>query len=308
MIDFIGDIHGYADQLEELLNMLGYEQKNASYSHPERKVVFIGDYIDRGPKIKRTLEIVRSMTEYGSARALMGNHEYNAICFNMLNKDGRHLREHSLKNINQHCETIRQFKNDQKGYGDYINWFKTLPLFIEEENFRAVHACWDYESIDYLRSNLKENLLSENQIFQSSVKDSELYFAVEKILKGKEVRLPGNCIFEDKEGNERHEIRIKWWENPRGFTFRDISVIPDDSLPEEQLDPDQQETDFYLPDEKPVFFGHYWLTSEPDLFRSNVCCLDYSVAKNGKLVAYRMNGERQLQSANFELVNNHLIN
>ena len=48
MIDFIGDIHGHADKLEELLLKLGYTKSAGAYSHPQRKVLFVGDYIDRG--------------------------------------------------------------------------------------------------------------------------------------------------------------------------------------------------------------------------------------------------------------------
>ena len=73
MTDFIGDIHGHADELTQLLKKLGYEQKNGSYCHPERKVLFVGDYIDRGPKIRETLEIVKRMVDNGNAIALMGN-------------------------------------------------------------------------------------------------------------------------------------------------------------------------------------------------------------------------------------------
>ena len=61
MIDLIGDVHGYADELEELLTKLGYSKKDNYYSHPERKALFVGDYIDRGPKIRETLEIVKKM-------------------------------------------------------------------------------------------------------------------------------------------------------------------------------------------------------------------------------------------------------
>ncbi|MBL0340920.1 MAG: metallophosphoesterase [Bacteroidetes bacterium] len=81
MIDFIGDIHGHADKLKALLTKLGYSNKKGSYSHLERKALFVGDYIDRGPKIRETLAIVKSMVDCGNAIALMGNHEYNALCF-----------------------------------------------------------------------------------------------------------------------------------------------------------------------------------------------------------------------------------
>jgi hypothetical protein len=56
----------------------------------------------------------------------------------------------------------------------------------------------------------------------------------------------------------------------------------------------------YGKEEKPVFFGHYWLEDEiPMLQTPNVCCLDYSVANNGKLVAYRFNGEHRLNDKNY---------
>ncbi|MFZ1679216.1 MAG: metallophosphoesterase, partial [Saprospiraceae bacterium] len=102
MIDFIGDIHGHADKLEALLKKLGYTFNAGSYSHPERKILFVGDYIDRGPKIRETLDIVRRMVENENAIALMGNHEYNAICFHYPEKEGGHLRNHEIKNVLQH--------------------------------------------------------------------------------------------------------------------------------------------------------------------------------------------------------------
>lgn len=81
MIDFIGDIHGHADELEALLLKMNYTCKHSAYAHPDRKALFVEDYIDRGPKIKETLNIVRRMVDSGNAIALMGNHEYNALCF-----------------------------------------------------------------------------------------------------------------------------------------------------------------------------------------------------------------------------------
>src|SRR6056297_1711639 len=99
MTDLIGDIHGHADELKELLLKLGYQKNNGTYSHPERKVLFVGDYIDRGPKIRETLQIVKSMVASGNAIALMGNHEYNALCFHFQDNESGHLRKHSIKNI-----------------------------------------------------------------------------------------------------------------------------------------------------------------------------------------------------------------
>lgn len=98
-IDFIGDIHGYADELEQLLAKLGYNKSKGYYSHPnERQVIFVGDFIDRGPKIFQTLKIVKQMCDNGTAQAVMGNHEYNAILFHTKNtKDGGYFRTHCFK-------------------------------------------------------------------------------------------------------------------------------------------------------------------------------------------------------------------
>jgi len=160
MIDFIGDIHGHADKLMELLEKLGYSAKNGTYSHPTMTALFIGDYIDRGPKIRETLIIVRQMVESGNAIALMGNHEYNALCFHHEEREGGHLRKHLIKNIVQHFETLKQFQNKQEEYEDYLEWFKTLPLYYETEDFRAVHACWDSGNIAFLRSELVNDRLN----------------------------------------------------------------------------------------------------------------------------------------------------
>ncbi|MCH7415244.1 metallophosphoesterase [Belliella sp. R4-6] len=299
MIDFIGDIHGHADKLEALLLKLGYSKSNGIYSHPERKALFVGDYIDRGPKITETLEIVKNMVESENAIALMGNHEYNAICFNLKAAGGGHLREHSAKNINQHQATLNQFQNKQHEYEMYLEWFKTLPLFYETEEFRAVHACWDKESIEYLKENLVEGKLTDELIYQSVKKGSPLYEAFEQTLKGKELKLPDGLFFTDKDGARRTEIRIKWWEDPNQMTYKEISVEPIDNLPDRQVDVSGiGSIDYYPESDKKVFFGHYWLKGEPALYKDNICCLDYSVAKDGKLVAYRMHDELHLQREN----------
>jgi hypothetical protein len=72
-IALIGEIHGHADELKALLKKLGYKPCGGSYRHEEgRTVLFLGDHIDRGPKIKETLAIVRGMVEVGDAIALIG--------------------------------------------------------------------------------------------------------------------------------------------------------------------------------------------------------------------------------------------
>lgn len=315
MIDLIGDVHGHADELEELLEKLGYIKEINHYAHPDRnrKVLFVGDYIDRGPKIRETLEIVKQMVVHGSAIALMGNHEYNALCFHLKDSEGNYLRKHSEKNRDQHSKTLDQFKNKQEDFEMYLDWFKTLPLFYETETFRAVHACWDYKSIDYLKKHLKNNRLTDDLICQSVKEETELYKAIEDTLKGKELLLPDGEKFYDKDGHGRNEMRYKWWEDlSKNLTYDQVKLHPIDGLPESMIDfADIKHKDYYKKDDKPVFFGHYWLKVEdevnkkPSLFRNNICCLDYSVAKEGHLVAYSFNEESILGGEKFTYVNYH---
>lgn len=303
MIDLIGDIHGHSDKLTELLLKLGYSLKNGSYAHPERKALFVGDYIDRGPKIKETLEIVRRMVENGNAIALMGNHEYNALCFHFQETEGGHLRKHLIKNIIQHYETLRQFQNRQEEYEEYLDWFKTLPLYYETAAFRAVHACWDVNHIHYLRETLHNDRLTDEMIYQSVKMGSPLNIAIDETLKGKEIELPEGVSFIDKDGTHRSAIRIKWWEDPARATYKSISVAALGNLPNTQINLSQfPYTVHYHSDDKPVFFGHYWLKGNPMLYRGNVCCLDYSVAKHGYLVAYRFDNENILDNSKLMFV------
>jgi hypothetical protein len=107
--------------------------------------------------------------------------------------------------------------------------------------------------------------------------------------------MPEGLYFTDKDGTRRTQIRIKWWENPSRMTYRSISVEPIENLPDQPIEVSKlKSTDYYRSKDKIVFFGHYWLKGKPIPNKKNVCCLDYSVAKEGKLVAYRFDDERNL--------------
>ena len=82
VFDIIGDIHGYADRLKSLLKSLGYVESEGAYRHSDqnRRAIFVGDFVDRGPQIPEAVLLVRSMVEAGSALATMGNHERESIC------------------------------------------------------------------------------------------------------------------------------------------------------------------------------------------------------------------------------------
>jgi len=295
--DIIGDVHGHADKLEGLLARLQYQTKGGLYSHLERKAVFLGDLIDRGKQNYRVIDIVRNMVNAGSAHAIMGNHEYNAICFHTVNQRGEYLRAHTDKNTEQHQAFLDEFaKPGAPKIKEIIEWFKTLPLFLETPHFRAIHACWSQDAISSVREYLNsDNTLKEEHLEKSSIKDPDnpdcLFNTIETLLKGVEIKLPGSRAFLDKDNNPRQHIRVRWWGEIEGMSYKDLAVgyeeealknIPSDEYPEIQEIPLYQ-------GKRPVFFGHYWMNKEqlPQPQQKNACCLDYSAGKGGKLVCYK---------------------
>lgn len=95
--DIIGDIHGCFDELSSLLRALGYElsEDGRTAAHPHgRKVVFLGDLVDRGPKTPEVLDLVMNMVANGNALAVPGNHDIKL----MRKLNGRDVRlTHGLK-------------------------------------------------------------------------------------------------------------------------------------------------------------------------------------------------------------------
>ena len=192
MYDIIGDIHGQADELEQLLHKLGYKKSNDVYHHPDRQVIFVGDFIDGGHQQRKTIEICKAMVENQTALAVMGNHEFNAICFATPGSDGDYLRPHTkTKNVKDHQEFLDEFPFGSPEHQAVINWFRTLPVFIDLGEIRVIHAVWHHPRFDVIKPWLDDqNRLQQNAYAMASDKTNPLYDAIEYLLKGIEVELP----------------------------------------------------------------------------------------------------------------------
>jgi hypothetical protein len=299
--DIIGDVHGYADKLVHLLTEMGYRERNGAWRHPERHAIFVGDLVDRGPAQVVTVNIVRAMVDAGSARCIMGNHEFNAIAWNTPDpgNPAEYLRPHAKSsNRAQHAQFLAEVEGKPL-HKEMTDWFRTLPMFIEEPNIRVVHACWHAPSIAWLRARCEaDGTLSSSLIEEGSRTGTPAYSAIETVCKGIEAVLPDGVSFRDKDGKERHEARIRWWD-PNLETFRHAAIGPDELLkriPDVPFPVAQRPAPYEGP---PVFFGHYWFTGAPRVLGSNAACVDYSVGKGGPIVAYRWNGEQALHADNF---------
>jgi hypothetical protein len=282
-LDFVADIHGEIDALRLLLERMGYDESDGS--HPEgRRLVFLGDLVDRGPDSPEVVKIVRRMIEAGNAQAVMGNHELN-ILLNKQKKNNGWFMGH---------EDSKDEKPVDEGDKDaFHEFFASLPLALERADIRAVHANWDDEMIGRARAarNSAELFQTEERAIEALIVEQDITDDVEqKLMKqnlnpvklltsGREVRAAKPFKLHPDD-DPRHEDRHPWWHDYQGGPF--------------------------------VVFGHYWRkTVVPDkkemtdrLFKNtslyaqtshNTISIDYSVGarpeerKNG--VTKHFNGE-----------------
>ena len=298
MYDIIGDIHGHADELKTLLIALGYQDKKGHFEHPSNKAIFLGDFIDKGPQQRETLDIVMPMVQSGAALSVMGNHELNAIAYHTCktHQSDQYLRPHTDKNRHMHKAFLDAYPDDEER-NEVVEWFKALPLWLEIDGIRIIHACWDQDVINRVEAELNGSQLTEQTLHHALTYKTALFDDIECLLKGVEISLPEGEVFIDPYGIERTELRAKWWLSG-AIPFNQVLV--DEGVAEEVITPiDENALKGYSLDCDPCFIGHYWRTGTPERILPNLACVDYSVAKKGKLVAYRYSGESMLENKNF---------
>ena len=294
--DVIGDVHGHAAKLENLLRRMEYSDASGVWRHDSRTAIFVGDLIDRGPAQLATVAIARRMIEAGSAQAVMGNHEFNAIAW-------RHgWREQSTKNQAQHHAFLAEAGEGSTKHHEIVDWFETLPLWLELDGLRVIHACWNDQSQAALGGS---SVLTRDALHAGATKGTAEYEAVEILLKGPEIPLPPQYFYRDKNRHLRKEARYRWW-TTGPTTLRNRAELPSNSrtasgaahpgFPDTEIPPPLPVDVYNGP---PVIYGHYWQTGTPALTSPNTGCVDYSAGNKGPLVAYRWSGESILSNENF---------
>lgn len=132
----IPDIHGRADLLELLIKKL---RKDENIDFKKDKIVFLGDFIDRGPDSKKVIDIVRNLERVNPASVvvLAGNHEW--LCINAHNP--LHSRSAVfLWHANGGGATVASYFPLNFIPEEVIKWMVELPLFYETEGFFFSHA------------------------------------------------------------------------------------------------------------------------------------------------------------------------
>jgi len=157
--DFIGDVHGCGDELEELLVTLGYENRpvedagpgwsSLCYFHPEsRKAVFVGDLVDRGPRSVDCLSLVRNMVAADSGICVPGNHDAKLL---------RKLRGNNVQITYGLAETLADIEAATNNIGDEEReqFCKELSQFIDG---MVSHYVLDDGKIVVAHAGMKESM------------------------------------------------------------------------------------------------------------------------------------------------------
>ena len=295
--DVIADIHGQYLKLLALLQSLGYRKHQGAFRHPDgRQAIFLGDLIDRGPLQEEVLYTVRDMIEAGTARCIMGNHEWNAIGYATPIGDGQYGHARSPKNLKHHHVYLDQVGLDSPRHKAWVEWFKTLPPLLDLGGIRVAHACWRQSQIDVIQSGMRDGRLTEQflaESFQKKPAPSAARLAMDLVTKGPEIKLPNGQMFHDHEGTPRVDIRLQWW-NEDARTYRNAAMVPTLQIPNIPDEPLPDGVEMGTDSDKPVLVGHYWLNGRPGVRSGKVAVLDYGAAGDGPLVAYRWGGEPAL--------------
>ena len=259
-LDIIGDIHGEIDALNQLLTHLGYDE---SGNHPQnRKLIFVGDLCDRGPDSLAVIRRVKKLIENKNAQCVIGNHELNLLISSKREGNGWFFGSPHIDD-----EKIFLSKTSVEDKNWILDFLSGLPIALESEELRIVHACWHQAAIDCLKQSGFSSILTAYNYFQQQIKQQlELsgiakQAQVEIVISSGAEYLVTQPLYAG--GKWRMIDRLAWWD--------------------------------HYTDHIPVVVGHYWrnfkTTAEKQgLFKhidatqwfganKNVFCVDYSVGK-----------------------------
>ncbi len=279
----IGDVHG---ELEALLALLGHLGVDIDKCTSPRKLVFLGDLVDRGPDSPGVVALVRRLVDAGLAQVVLGNHELNLL------RD-----EKKAGNWWFHGQPDPRYASrlltDASERQEIVTFFDSLPLALERHDLLVVHACPEplaevtdgnpgqlyadaefailagYDEVALARARSGEKRLKamktpepmDEELSASADLDvaKQMRNPVKVVTSGTEA--PAGKVFQDAGDQCRVVRRTRWWD-----AWAD----------------------------KPTIVGHYWREKvrqpndelfagiEPFAWSNNMFCVDYSVGKRYK--------------------------
>ena len=145
-LDIVGDVHGEIDALGALLARLGYDKHGKHLQG--RRLIFVGDLCDRGPNSPAVIRLVQRLVDDDLAQCVLGNHELNIL--RNERKHGNHWfhRDSDPKHEKRFGTSAFAAAHD---VGPITEFFSSLPVALERDDLRVVHAAWQPESIEKCR-------------------------------------------------------------------------------------------------------------------------------------------------------------
>ena len=148
--DIVGDVHGCCDELEELLELLGYDvawgaDRSVVVTPPVgRTLVFVGDLVDRGPRSPDVLRIAMAMQEAGTAHCVDGNHD---------NKFSRWINGASVKAAHGLQASIDQMAEEDPAFRARVRkYVGSLPIYLWLDGGKLVVA----------HAGIKQDMIGKN--------------------------------------------------------------------------------------------------------------------------------------------------
>lgn len=267
-VDIVADVHGEIDALRALLHYLGYRDG----VHPEgRRLVFLGDLTDRGPDSPAVIDLVESLLSRGLAQCVMGNHELNLLLGKERHGNSWFYAKREV--LDRSGQVVTQQLADEAMRRRTLGLFASLPLVLEREDLRVVHAAWHHNAVEEVRNQSDavavfhrferaideklDRLAITDEVERNLVLQNDN--PVKRLTSGPEERVATPFY---AGGKMRHEGRVAWW-NSYG---EDVWCV----------------------------IGHHWRISLPGdegerlfdpaqpfapLGNGRVMCIDYSVGK-----------------------------
>lgn len=249
-LDIVGDVHGEIDAMNSLLRHLGYDA-DGQHLHG-RRLVFVGDLTDRGPDSPAVVTLVRRLVDAGRAQCVLGNHDLNILLDEKKHDNNWFFGQEFF----EAGRVVPQVLADDTIQKQVRQFFRSLPLALERDDLRVVHACWHDDMIDIARdaTDVVELYEKHKDVIAKTFPDLELdgidqelahqnRNPVKLLSSGPEERTEEPIYASGKIRNER---RVEWW-NGYHSTF--------------------------------CVFGHYSILDGLPRGNGSTFCVDYGVGK-----------------------------
>ena len=306
-LDIVGDIHGELEALTELLLHLGYDARGR---HPDgRTLVFVGDFVDRGPDSPGVVSLVQLLVNTGRAVAILGNHEINLLRSDPKDGSGWFFDARLQSDLRKYPSFTRCYEPAERT--QITQFLSELPLALERPDLRIIHAAWQADAIAQARRKPLGTARRAYDTWEAEASQAAHDKRITERMAEEKAQWPHSL----EDGNRRPPFLQAHCDNELNKScFNPLKVLTTGL--ERQTD-----TPFFAgnkwrfvqrhpwwddyADDTPVIMGHYWRSTQTahrtgeGLFadlspfawhgrKGNVFCVDFSVGaraqarKNGK--------------------------